>query len=301
VVEPVDLDTLVREGHEMLKPSLKQGVDVVMDLEHVPRIDGDPSQINQVFLNLVINANEAMGERGVITLRTHTEHVMGSLAELLGIPEGEYAAFSVSDSGVGMSEEVRRRIFEPFYTTKTDGKVLGSGLGLSTVYGIVQSHHGGITVESAPGKGSTFTVYFPKGRLGNAEGATVAPIQKGRGLILVVEDEPVMMKFTRAALRELGYTSISAWDGEEGFRVFQERYHEISAVILDLKMPKMGGRECFDQLRRIDPSASVLICTGYGDNEEVQELISRGARGLLKKPFRVADLAGHLKRMIPEA
>jgi signal transduction histidine kinase/CheY-like chemotaxis protein len=299
VVEPVELDTLVREGHEMLKPSLKQGVDVLLELEPVPCIDADPSQINQVFLNLVINANEAMADRGVITIRTRVERLEGLVAEALGVPAGEYVAFSVSDTGIGMSEEVRSQIFEPFFTTKTDGKVLGSGLGLSTVYGIVQSHHGGIRVESSPDQGSTFTAYFPKGKLGDTEGAAAVAIPKGRGLILVVEDEPVMMKFTQAALRELGYTSISAWDGEEGARVFQERHHEITAVILDLKMPKMGGRECFGELQRIDPGVSVLICTGYGENEEVQELISRGARGLLKKPFRVAELAEHLKRMIP--
>jgi len=299
VVEPVELDTLVREGHEMLKPSLKQGVDVVLELESVPSIDADPSQINQVFLNLAINANEAMAGRGVITIRTRVERLEGSAAEALGVVPGDYVAFSVADTGTGMSEDVRSRMFEPFFTTKTDGKVLGSGLGLSTVYGIVQSHHGGIRVESEPSRGSTFTAYFPKGKLGDPEAVAVAPIHRGRGLILVVEDEPVMMKFTQAALRELGYTSVSAWDGEEGSRVFRERHGEISAVILDLKMPKMGGRECFGELQRTDPAVSVLICTGYGENEEVQELISRGARGLLKKPFRVAELAEHLKRMIP--
>ena len=299
VVEPVELDTLVREGLEMLKPSLKQGVDVLLELQAAPRIDADPSQINQVFLNLVINANEAMAGRGVITIRTRAERLDGNAAEMLGVSPGQYVAFSVSDTGIGMNEEVRRRIFEPFFTTKTDGKVLGSGLGLSTVYGIVQSHHGGIQVESIPDQGSTFTAYFPKGKLGDAEGAVKATMSRGRGLVLVVEDEPVMMKFTQAALRELGYTSISAWDGEEGARVFRERHGEISAVILDLKMPKMGGRECFGELQRTDPQVSVLICTGYGENEEVQELISRGARGLLKKPFRVAELAEHLKRMVP--
>jgi two-component system, cell cycle sensor histidine kinase and response regulator CckA len=299
VVEPVDLDNLVREGHEMLKPSLKQGVEVIMELGRVPCIDADPSQINQVFLNLVINANEAISDRGTITIRTRTESMQGRIAELLGIQPGDYVVFTVTDTGIGMNEEVRRRLFEPFFTTKTDGKVLGSGLGLSTVYGIVHSHHGAIHVDSNRGRGSTFTVRFPKGKLSMAEHVANAPIQRGKGTILIVEDEPVMMKFTKAALRELGYTSLSAWDGEEGSRMFQEHHEEISAVMLDLKMPKMGGRECFKELQKTDPDVIVLICTGYGENEEVQELISQGARGLLKKPFRVADLAEHLKRMIP--
>jgi len=300
VVESLVLDTLIREGHEMLKPTLRQGVDVVLDLIPGLRIDADPSQINQVFLNLVINANDAMLDKGIITISTRAESLDAHAVEPLGLVPGEYVSLTVADNGTGMNEETRAKVFDPFFTTKTDGKVLGSGLGLATVYGIVHSHQGAIRVESCLGEGSVFTVYFPKGKLRNPEARKIAPIQNGRGTILIVEDEPVMMKFTQAALHQLGYASLSAWDGLEGSRIYEERHAEISAVILDLKMPKMGGRECFGEMQKVDPQVAVLICTGYGENEEVQDLISRGARGLLKKPFRVNDLSEHLKRILPQ-
>ncbi|HNX94507.1 MAG TPA: response regulator [Holophaga sp.] len=299
VVEPVDMNLLIRESHEMLKPSMKQDVDVVLELADIPRIDADPSQINQILLNLVLNANEAIEGRGTITIRTWIQRLDGDAAKNRNLRPGDYATLSVSDTGVGMSEDTRRRIFEPFFTTKTDGDVLGSGLGLATVYGIVHSHHGDIQVDSVLGHGASFTALFPKGVLGEQLAKEIKPVRQGRGTILIVEDEPVMMRFSQAALRELGYASMPAWDGVEGIRQYQEKRHEISAVMLDLKMPKMGGRDCFIELQKLDPNVAVLICTGYGDNEEVQELISRGARGLLKKPFRVAELAEHLGRIIP--
>lgn len=301
VVESLELANFIREGFEMLKPTLKQGVEVVLNLKPGLRIDADPSQINQVFLNLVINANDAMMGKGTITLSTTEEVLDTQGAERVGLAPGDYVLLRVADTGTGMDEATLGKVFDPFFTTKTDGKALGSGLGLATVYGIVHSHQGAISVESAQGEGSTFTVYFPKGRLGIQEARKPAPAQGGKGTILIVEDEPVMMKFTQAALNQLGYTSLSAWDGLEGSKLFEEHHGEISAVILDLKMPKMGGRECFAEMQKVDPQVAVLICTGYGENEEVQDLISRGARGLLKKPFRVNDLSEHLKRILPEA
>jgi CheY-like chemotaxis protein len=194
-----------------------------------------------------------------------------------------------------MTDEVRARIFEPFFTTKVTAEQAGTGLGLSTVYGIVHLHHGGIAVQSAPGAGTAFSVTLPRGRLA-IERAPAGPPQpqRGTGVILVVDDEELLRNFTATALTRLGYGVVTATDGEDGVRVFRERHAGLDGVILDLKMPKMSGPEAFERMRAIDPAVPVLICSGYGDNEEAQRLISQGARGLLSKPFGMTELARQL-------
>jgi len=300
ILESVDLDALAHEACGFAAASLPQGVTVDLRPGAPPRVDADPSLVNQVLLNLLVNAAEAMRGPGAIVVRTWDERLEGSAAAALGLAPGRYAALSVKDAGVGMDEPTRARLFEPFFTTKADGNVLGSGLGLSTVYGILQSHHGGVQVESAPGRGSTFTVRFPEGALPAPEGsAPQAPLPRGKGTILIVDDEPVIMTLMVEALQRLGYTTLSAWDGEEGADLFTRTHADLSAVILDLKMPRLGGTGCFRRMQAVDPGVPVLICTGYGDNEEVQDLLRLGAKGLLKKPFRVAELAGWIRTLIP--
>ncbi|WP_306599209.1 PAS domain-containing hybrid sensor histidine kinase/response regulator [Geothrix sp. 21YS21S-2] len=302
ILESVDLDALAQEACGFAAASLPQGVTVDLRPGAPPRVDADPSLVNQVLLNLLVNAAEAMRGPGAIVVRTWDERLEGSAAAALGLAPGRYAALSVKDAGVGMDEPTRARLFEPFFTTKADGNVLGSGLGLSTVYGILQSHQGGVQVESAPGRGSTFTVRFPEGALPAPEGsAPQAPLPRGKGTILIVDDEPVIMTLMVEALQRLGYTTLSAWDGEEGADLFARTHADLSAVILDLKMPRLGGTGCFRRMQAVDPGVPVLICTGYGDNEEVQDLLRLGAKGLLKKPFRVAELAGWIRTLVPEA
>ncbi len=300
ILESVDLDRLVREACGFASASLPQGVTVDLSLGAPPRVDADPSLVNQVVLNLLVNAAEAMRGPGVIVVRTWDDRLEGSDAAALGLAPGRYAAMSVKDTGIGMDETTRSRLFEPFFTTKADGKVRGSGLGLPTVYGILQSHHGGVQVESVPGRGSTFTVRFPEGALPAPDGpAPRPPANRGKGTILVVDDEPVIMTLMVEALQRLGYATLSAWDGEEGAEVFAAAHADLSAVILDLKMPRLGGSGCFRRMQAVDPAVPVLICTGYGDNEEVQDLLRMGAKGLLKKPFRVAELEGWIRMLVP--
>ena len=300
ILESVDLDALAQEACGFAAASLPQGVTVDLRPGAPPRVDADPSLVNQVLLNLLVNAAEAMRGPGAIVVRTWDERLEGNAAAALGLAPGRYAALSVKDAGVGMDEATRARLFEPFFTTKADGNVLGSGLGLSTVYGILQSHHGGVQVESAPGRGSTFTVRFPEGALPAPVGsAPQAPLPRGKGTILVVDDEPLIMTLMVEALQRLGYATLSAWDGEEGAALFASAHADLSAVILDLKMPRLGGTGCFHRMQAVDPGVPVLVCTGYGDNEEVQVLLRLGAKGLLKKPFRVAELAGWIRTLVP--
>ena len=202
----------------------------------------------------------------------------------------------VADSGVGMTDDMRLRIFEPFFTTKHGSEVTGTGLGLSTVYGIVHLHRGAITVTSSLGRGSAFTVYLPKGTLEAVAPAASTPTPAGAGLVLVVDDEELLRNLAATALTRLGYRSVTAVDGVQGVEIFRQRHHELIGVVLDLKMPRKGGREAFLEMRALDPTVPVLLCSGYGENEEAQGLITLGATGLLSKPYRIGELSEHLAR-----
>ncbi len=294
IVEAVDLAASARECAGMLRPSFRPNVKLDLRLGGTWTVDGDPSQINQLLVNLSINANEAMPGGGTLAIDTEDVSLESAAAQPLGVPPGEYVMLRVTDSGVGMTEEVRAHIFEPFFTTKAGGEGTGTGLGLSTVYGIVHLHQGAITVDSTPGEGTAFTVLLPRGRLTRERTAPSAPSDYGSGLILVVEDEPLLRNFTTVALSRLGYKTVAAADGVEGVALFRRHQASLGGVILDLKMPKMDGRAAFLEMRAINPSVPILICSGYGDNEEAQGLITLGAKGLLPKPFRVADLSKQL-------
>jgi CheY-like chemotaxis protein len=196
-----------------------------------------------------------------------------------------------------MPEEVRQRIFEPFFTTKTHAGQSGTGLGLSTVYGIVHSHRGTIEVDSQPGVGSRFRVLIPAGTLAPAGTVRGPSSRKGHGEVLLVEDELLLREAATSALESLGYVVHGAGDGAAGLEAFRAHHSTLHAVLLDLKMPVMGGREAFLEMHRIDPDVPVLVCTGFGENEEVQALRSLGAVGMLAKPYRIADLSEALGRL----
>ena len=295
IVEAVDLNAIVQDSVAMLRPSFRHDVIVSIEPESSWTVDADPGQMNQLVVNLCMNANEAMPDGGWLRIALHDVTLHESTAG--GLAAGDYVELTVTDSGVGMTDDVRARMFEPFFTTKVRGSSPGTGLGLSTVYGIVHLHHGTIEVESAPGHGTTFTVRLPKGVLAPGPPQSAPGTSRGRGLILVVEDEPLLQRLAAAALGKLGYDCLTASDGEDAVNLFRERHRDLSGVLLDLKMPRKDGREAFLEFRQIDAAVPVLICSGYGDNEEAQGLISLGARGLLPKPYRVAELAEQLARL----
>lgn len=297
IVQAVDLGAVVRDSTAMLRPSFR--ADVIVDLDCKGRrvVDGDPSQMSQVVVNLCINANEAMPSGGRLTISTADLTLDDASAEQAGVPAGAYVQLCVSDTGIGMAENVRARVFEPFFTTKVGGQLRGTGLGLSTVYGIVQSHGGNIVVDSAEGRGTTFTCYLPMGRLELEAPKAPPSVSTGTGVILIAEDEDLVRRLLVAATESCGYRALAAIDGEDAVRVFAAHQQEITGVVLDLKMPRKSGTAAFHEIRALAPQIPVLICSGYGDNEEAQKLITLGARGLLAKPFGIAELAAHLSRM----
>jgi PAS domain S-box-containing protein len=291
LVEPTDLRALLKESLAILRPTMSPNQEVAVDMADCPSIDADPTQIHQVILNLCINALEAMPGQGVLSLSSRSRFIEEPWAAELMLPVGHYVELQVADSGMGMTEEVKQRIFEPFFTTKNRDGISGTGLGLSTVYGIVHAHGGAIEVDSEPGQGTRFRVLFPAGRLASSKEVRPAGRPKGQGRILVVEDEDLLRDVATSALESLGYSVLTAKHGAEGTDCFRRHHEALFAVLLDLKMPVMGGKEAFQEMHRIDSEVPILICTGFGENEEVQELRSLGAIGMLSKPYRIAELA----------
>jgi signal transduction histidine kinase/CheY-like chemotaxis protein len=296
IVEATDLRELARDSLDMLRPTFHPQVAPVLALEGKWTVDGDPSQLQQVIVNLCINAAEAMAQGGTLSLSIGDRWLDGADAAAREVPPGAYVELQVADTGIGMDPEVARRAFEPFFTTKGEGTGGGTGLGLSTVYGIVQLHRGAVALTSAPGRGTTVRVLLPRGT--HARPAPEPTVSRGgSGIVLVVDDEELLREFTTAALGRLGYGVLTAADGERGVAVFRERHAELEGVLLDLKMPNKNGRDAFVEMHAIDPSVPILICSGYGDNEEAQSLISLGAAGLLGKPFKIAELGTQLQAL----
>lgn len=263
-------------------------------------IQGDPTQLEQVILNLCINAAHALtimrapGETPGGVLSIDLEKIKSDTHFLHTHPEaqpGHYWKLSVMDTGVGMDKKTAAKVFDPFFTTKEKGK--GTGLGLAVVYNIIKQHHGFIDLYSEEGVGTTFNVYLPV--LEQEATRTVREkkpeIPKGSGTILVVDDEHVMREVAEAILKENGYEVLLAQDGQEGVEVFQREFARIRAVVLDLAMPKKSGRETFHEMKAIDPAVRVLLASGFKQDERVDGLLKAGVQAFIEKPYTFEKLA----------
>lgn len=291
---PLDVNHQIRELITLISRTLPQVVKLDVDLTHGPvTILADPSQINQVVMNLAINASEAMPNGGSLKIVTKTvsldEKYCGTHH---GSKPGNYAMLTVTDTGRGMDKETLAKIFDPFFSTKERGSIRGTGLGLSVVRGIVQQQGGHVTCESEPGKGTTFRVYFPVIEESLVSAKTILPTVQSRGAqtILVVEDNVPVAELEQRFLENAGYTVIVANNGKEALEIYQTKKEEISLVILDLLMPEMSGRDCLMELIKIDPSVKVLIASGYSPEDKLHKEISPLVKGFVHKPFAVTEL-----------
>jgi len=290
----IDLREVVTDSVSLLERTLGQGVTLEVDLSDEPiSIVGDPTQLQQVVMNLCINARDAMPEGGVIRLTT--EHVDLDAAHCerssFELQPGPHARLTVTDNGTGIAPEVCDRIFEPFFTTK--GRGHGTGLGLAASYGAIKDHGGAITVASHVGLGSTFTIDLP--RQGSPPVVAVAdiPIEADDtplGHILLVDDDETVRIMTRDMLTSAGYLVTTAVDGVECIEVYSSRPAEFDLVLLDLVMPRLGGRHAFHGLRRLDPQVRVILASGFAEKSAVADLLSDGLCGFLNKPFRRGQL-----------
>jgi PAS domain S-box-containing protein len=265
--------------------------------ENLWAVEGDRSQLEQVLLNLFINAGEAMPQGGRLVVSTANTHLFQGQGLPHGLTAGPYVLLRVSDTGGGMDEAVRKRVFEPFFTTKPMGR--GTGLGLASVHGIIQNHHGRVNVSSRLGKGSTFTVYLPA-----AEPAASLPKglpqkpQSGTETILLVDDEPVIRDVGARILDHLGYQVLLAASGEEAIEMDDRHPDPIDLVLLDLVMPGMGGGETFDRLRARNPHLKVLLATGKAEQGLIEDIIARGCHGVIEKPFSILALSNRLRDIL---
>jgi two-component system, cell cycle sensor histidine kinase and response regulator CckA len=301
VVGPIDLSERVRESLRLLRHGVSRRIALVPELaDELPVTEGDVSQIDQVIINLVTNAAEAIGESGgTITLRTKLVHESpgGPTRTPLGepLPEGDYVCLEVVDTGCGMDAGALGKIFDPFFTTKFTGR----GLGLAAVLGIVRGHYGTIHVESTPGKGSTFMILFPaKGPAVHRPPMTEdsPPRQPAAGeTVLVVDDEEQVRMLSKMALERAGYRVLTAVDGREGVETFRRHAGEIAAVLLDLTTPGLSGVEAFDAIRQIRPDARVVLSSGYSREDATRGFSGRTLCGFLQKPYKPASLVATIR------
>jgi len=313
VIEPIALGKLVEEMAHLLEVSIsKKAVLKFNFAQNLPVFDGDATQIRQIIMNLITNASEAIGDKsGVIALSTGAmncgrdyldgvnEVMRASLGEPL--PEGAYVYLEVADTGCGMNANTISKIFDPFFTTKFTGR----GLGMSAMLGIVRGHHGAIKIYSEPGKGMTFKVLFPSREL--PEGGQTARWGNrdetsdwcGNGTVLIADDEETVCAVGKQILERLGFDVLTAPDGQSAVDLFRQHENKIVCVLLDLTMPHLDGAQAFSEIRRIRQDATIVLCSGYGEQDATQRFSGKGLSGFLQKPYNMTALKDKLREVLP--
>ncbi|MBN1614656.1 MAG: PAS domain S-box protein, partial [Deltaproteobacteria bacterium] len=285
-VKPTNLNEVTQKISHMFSRTRKDIVFHESYPDDLWTVEADRGQIEQVLLNLFVNAAQAMPDGGQIHIATGNTTVEGKEARSNYVTPGDYVTLTVTDTGVGMDEQTRERIFEPFFTTKEMGR--GTGLGLSSVYGIVKGHGGFINVFSEKGKGTTFHIHLPVTERKANRSATIAEeLYRGSGTILLVDDEESIRKVCRDILEMLGYRVLVAGNGDEALEQYQANRNEIDLVLMDMIMPGLGGGDVFDLLKAINPNIKVILTTGYSVNGSVPSLLERGCKGYIQKPFKL--------------
>ena len=301
-LRPVDLNQEVVQVHKLLQRTIPKMIDIELHLaEDLKTHNGDPIQLEQIMMNIGVNANDAMPDGGKLVFETRNVVIdEGYCKTHAGAVPGEYVQLAISDTGYGMDKEALEHIFEPFYTTKEIGK--GTGLGLAMVYGIVKSHGGYIIAYSEPGNGTVFKIYFPvleeEFIEQELEPEKEAEIRGGHETILLVDDEETILEIGQEMLREYGYTTITAESGERAVEIYKSEENRIDLVILDLGMPGMGGHKCLTELIRIDPEIKVLIASGYTSSDKITEALKGGAAGFIGKPYHLRDMLGKTRELL---
>lgn len=297
VVKPIDMNQVLQNSAEMFgrtRKAIKIHGDYQADLWTVM---ADSSQIEQVLVNLFLNAWQAMNGTGDLYLTTRNLVLDEIFVKPFEVQPGRYVKISVTDTGIGMDEATQRRIFEPFFTTHEPGR--GTGLGLASVFGIVKNHNGLITVKSQLGKGSTFEVYLPgSDKDPEVEMPVLEPIELGSETLLLVDDEEYIIDVAKLMLEGLGYSLLIANSGGSAVEIFAENQAKISLVILDMVMPDMDGEEVFRRLREINPDTKVLFASGYYVMEQAQSLLQSGVSDFLQKPFNMQQLSTKIRKML---
>ncbi|MBN2122720.1 MAG: response regulator [Deltaproteobacteria bacterium] len=302
-MQPVDLNQEVGNAEKLLRRTIPRMIDIEVRLEGPIRIiKADPTQIEQIVMNLAVNARDAMEEGGTLTIETKNVTLDEIFCtERIECVPGEYVLLKVADTGQGMDKETQDRIFDPFFTTKGVGK--GTGLGLATVFGIVKGHGGHIFCESEPGRGTTFSIYLPAGeaQAEETDGTEVEEVlPSGTECVLVVDDEEILRDLAMQTLFKYGYRVLLAADGESALELYEQHREEVSLVILDLIMPGMGGKRCMEELLRRDSGLKIVIASGYAGDEAETGLLNAGAKGFVKKPYNINEVLKVIRQVLDE-
>ncbi len=295
--EPVNLNMIIRESVNVSEKIFDKNIEVKYEFEDELRnIEADRTQIDQVLTNLIINARDAMPEGGKLEFVTESITIDEKKYKKVPGISGEYIKLEVKDNGCGMPKKIREKIFEPFFTTK--GKDKGTGLGLATVYSIVNNHSGHIFVESEPDVGTTFTILLPATDKKISNLSKPDKLIKGNAKILIVDDEKQVRTLLRSMLKELGYISIEAGDGLEAIDIYKEKKGSIDIVLLDMIMPNLPGKETFYMLKQIDPDVKVMLVSGYSQDSKASDLIKDGVKGFIQKPVRLGQLSECINKIL---
>ena len=298
----VDLAQEIRHTVGILERTIPKMIQIKTHLDDgLHKINGDPNQLQQVLMNLGTNAKDAMPKGGRLLIEARNVNLDEEYCQTQpDLSPGDYVLLRVADNGEGMDGETVQHIFEPFFTTKAVGE--GTGLGLSTIYGIIKAHGGHIACRSRIGRGTTFNIFFPAIKdLGPVE-PHVPPVllSLGRGneTILLVDDEAAIRETVREVLTNFGYRTIEAASGEEALEIFQKDGPLIDLIILDLGMPGIGGHSCLKELLKIDPRVKVIVASGYSEESQIQEVLKEGAVRFIAKPYRLGLLLDHLRQIL---
>ncbi len=292
-VKPVNLNELLVSNADMFGRNKKE-ISIHKRLsDNLWTSEVDQGQINQVLMNLFINAWQAMPGGGDLYLDSENVNLTESSLKFYEIKPGRYVKISITDNGIGMDRATQEKIFEPFFTTKEMGR--GTGLGLASVYGIMKNHGGFIDVYSEKGVGTTFKLYFPASE---KEAPVIESIVKGNERILLVDDEKMIIDVARKMLERLGYMIITAGNGKEAIRLYQENKDKIDMIILDMIMPGMNGDEVFDRLKAINPEVRVLLSSGYSINGQAVHILEKGCMGFIQKPFDLQKLSHKIREVL---
>lgn len=296
----VDINEIVKNSLELLRRSIPKNIEIVTNLkEGIPHTKADPSQLQQVIINLAVNARDAMPDGGRLLIETATVGIENGTPGNIHAGKSGFIKLSVSDTGAGIDRVTQRKIFDPFFTTKEIGK--GTGLGLYIVHSIINNHGGYINLYSEALKGTQFNIYLPVTKETDIEEVPQDTRDiTGSGLILVIDDEPDVRELCRDMLEPLGYTVLLAESGSVGINIFRQMQDKIAVVIMDMIMPKMGGTEVFRALKTIAPGVKVLLCSGYSQNgfAGIDELLKQGAIGSIQKPFSRREIATAIKKAL---
>lgn len=298
---PVNVNDLIMEVTVIILETFPKTIRCIQEYDkNIPYIHADHSQIHQVLLNLCVNARDAMPEGGSLKIRTNLVSSASILDQHPHVTASSYVIIEVSDTGMGMAEEVRARIFEPFYTTKGIGK--GTGLGLAVVFGIIQAHKGFIEVESVVGSGTTFRVYLPssqeKDPVQKENEETLENIMGGKETLLIVEDEQALLAPLELLLNAKGYTVLTANDGARALEIYKEHANTIALVMTDLGLPKISGLQICREMKMIHPDQNVILATGYLEPEMRDECLKSGISNFIFKPYEISDVLKAIRKIL---